>query len=170
MAGAEHRSNEGSICVVGLGNRYRRDDSVGLVVLEMLRSDLGEERVRLLPLGDDATALLDTLSACGRLVVVDGVMTGARPGHIHVWSWHPEFPALSARFSSHAISPMDVLRLAVQMGKEVPPTTIVGIEVDDVGHGTDISRSVRAALPTACALILDIVRERWRGDKEAGEV
>ena len=132
-----------TLCVVGIGNRYRRDDGVGPGVVRLLAE---APDLRLMDVGDDPLALLDLCTDCEALVLVDAVVTGAAPGTVHRWDLS-DTPSLNpaVRFSTHSLNPLEVLTLAQTLGRSLPRVILYGIEAGDVGPGEGLSPPVAAA-------------------------
>ncbi len=133
------------VCIIGLGNRFRQDDAVGLLVVEQLQHLPG---IMVLSLGDDPTSILDVCPQCETLILVDAVVTGAPPGTIHRWELHASPPReITARFSTHHLSPLDILQLARTFGPLPDRIVLFGIEVAQTGMGEDLSPPVKHAIP-----------------------
>jgi hydrogenase maturation protease len=78
-------SLEGTIAIIGCGNRCRRDDGAGGEVLDLLAArGLGcdPSKVRLLDAGTDGVGVMFAARGCRRLIVVDACRTGAAPGTV----------------------------------------------------------------------------------------
>ena len=84
----------GGVVVVGLGNRYRRDDAVGVVAADAL-NELALPDVRVITDIVEPVSLLEAWSAAGLAVVIDAaVVTPSTPGRVRrcvlaMWSPHP---------------------------------------------------------------------------------
>jgi hydrogenase maturation protease len=129
--------------VIGLGNRLRGDDAIGLEVAEALA---GAPGVRAIAHEGEPVDLLELWSGASEVAVVDAV-AGERPGRIHRLSsaeagagaWR------AAPASSHAIGLADVLELAAALGRLPGRLEVIGVEGDSFGTGTEPGARVREA-------------------------
>lgn len=144
------------ICV---GNPYRRDDGVGLAVLNELTKATQSART-----GPNAVATsFDAVEATGepaalislwsdhdRVILVDAMSTGAEPGTVHELvcrdgSWTAPPPSSSA--STHGLGVAEAVELAKVLNSLPRELRLIGVEVGDCGHGTGLSEPVAAAVP-----------------------
>jgi hydrogenase maturation protease len=82
--------------VIGVGNPYRGDDGVGVLVARRLR-DAGIEDVTVMEQDGEAAALIEALKEMDMAVLIDAAQ-GANPGAIH------RFDAASGKLPSHMFS------------------------------------------------------------------
>jgi hydrogenase maturation protease len=133
--------------VIGLGNAFRGDDAVGLLVARRLRDRVtGLARVLDRPvLGPDLLELWE-----GRVlaVVVDAMQTGRPPGTQHriEVGAHP-LPASLAATSSHGFSLAQAIALGQTLGRMPRRLVLFGIEATSFDPGTPPSAPVEAAVP-----------------------
>jgi len=150
----EHRG-----VVVGIGNRFRRDDSVGLQVLDALRPRL-PTCVEGIESNGDAVALMSTWDGADLAVLVDAVRSGGKPGTIYRFDGTHRLPA---RFfhaaSSHVLGLGEALELARALDRLPPRVVVVGVEAGDVAHGEGLSANVRPAVPRAADLVVRLLDE-----------
>jgi len=119
----------GSVVVLGLGNPLLEDDGAGLALLELLR-ELGPwpERLDLVDGGTWGLSLLPTICDTERLLVLDAVRTGARPGTV-LRGEGEAVPRLYERpLSPHQIDLREVLAAAVLLDALPADLVVVGIE------------------------------------------
>ena len=149
MCDAEHRG-----VVIGIGNRFRRDDSIGLQVLDAVTPRL-PTCVDAVESNGDAIALVSTFEKATLAVLVDAVRTGGKPGTIYRFDGNHRLPAKFFRAaSSHVLGLGEALELARALDRLPPRITVVGIEAGDVDHGEGLSPPAAAALPRAADLVL----------------
>jgi hydrogenase maturation protease len=150
----EHRG-----VVVGIGNRFRRDDGVGLLVLDAVRSRL-PTCVTAFESNGDAVALVSTWEGADLAVLIDAVVSGAKPGTIYRFDGAHRLPARFFRAaSSHVLGLADALELARALDRVPPRVLVVGIEAADVAMGDGLSAAVAAALPRAADLVIHLLDE-----------
>lgn len=143
--------------VAGIGNRFRRDDSVGLRVLDLVRSRV-PQCVEPVESNGDAVALVSTWEGASLVVLVDAVAAGGKPGTIYRFDGQDRLPARFFRApSSHVLGLGEALELARALDRLPEHVVVVGIEIDDVGHGEGLSPAVAAAVTRAADLVLALV-------------
>lgn len=143
--------------ILGLGNPLLKDDSVGLRVVQILRETLPENDS--LEISEDywgGLRLMERMVGYDRAVIVDAILTGSKPGTIHVLS--PEDVPTQRSASAHDVNLPTALALGRQAGAHLPDSQdilLIGIEAADVQtFDEDLSPEVEAALPDAVNAVL----------------
>jgi len=139
--------------VLGVGHPDRGDDVAGAMVARALDDTPGV--VARIVSGDPSQVLTDPLwDSAERVVLVDTVRTGHRPGTVHHWSGQRLLEHLPATGGgTHDLGVATTLHLAAALGRLPPALTVIGIEgaCFEVGHPP--CRPVRhAAAMVAAAL------------------
>ena len=149
------------IHVIGVGERWRRDDSVGLIVADHLRS-LGLTDADVRTVSGEGTALLECWSADDDVIIIDAVASGAEPGVVHRWAAHERpIPAWCFRHTTHAFGVAEGIELARTLRRLPRRLIVYGIEGADWGMGEGLSTTVNQAVPTVVDRVRRDVR-RWR--------
>jgi hydrogenase maturation protease len=144
------------ILVVGTGNSWRGDDSVGLEVASALRGRLPES-VRVLATEAEQSSLLDEWEGCGSVLIVDAVHSDAAAGTIHRVDLNAEtVPYAVLQGSTHHFSLGDTIELARALKRLPAKALFFGIEGESFSPGEPLSPAVAAAVP---AIVEEIVRE-----------
>ena len=140
--------------VVGVGNRFRRDDSAGLEVADLLRERVAQD-VEVLTLEGEPTVLLDVLAGAELTILVDAVATAGSPGEIRRFDATDE-PVPNNVFgaSTHAFGLGETIELARTLGKLNGRVLVYGITGEDFSAGEALNASVEAAVQTAAAAIV----------------
>jgi hydrogenase maturation protease len=140
--------------VIGLGNLERKDDGVGVLLVEALREELaagawkpeGNRDVALVSAGTDSL-LAAAHAASGRWVIlVDAARMGLSAGEYRVFS--PGEAAISARgggLSPHDADLAETLGLINGLGC-AGRVRIMGIQSEDMGDGRGLSAHLQARL------------------------
>ena len=149
--------------IIGVGNEWRGDDAVGLLVARRLKEDQ-------LPQVEDAecrgtlTAVREAWKDAAGVIVVDAVVSGGPPGTIHRFDAHGGgVPVeLSRSPSSHGWGVAEALALG-KVFQELPPFLVFyGIEGQNFGPGQEVSQEVEAAIPEAVRRIRREI-QMWLG-------
>ena len=156
------------VLVAGIGNFFLGDDAFGVEVVRRMSRRPLQNGMCLIDFGirgmDLAYALLDDYNGA---VLVDAAPRGGAPGTLYVIE--PDLDNLEAGpvVEAHGMDPVNVLRLARNLGGPRPPIRIVGCEpatVDPVHDGqTVLSAPVEAAVDGAITLIEALVKEWLKG-------
>jgi hydrogenase maturation protease len=140
------------VALIGVGNRYRRDDGVGpAVVAEIDKQQL--PGVTCTVAGAEPTELIEAWRDADLAVLVDAVLCDpSTPGRIHRTlgdAWHRPTAA-----STHGLGVPDALRLAAALRQEPGRLVIFAVQAADVGLGLGLSPAVQAALPALASAVL----------------
>ena len=149
----ECRSYEGTTVVLCLGNRYMGDDGVGPEVSRRLR---GMELGPLIVIRDSLTADLATVwefRAARRLIVVDAVRSGDRPGTVTRHSLLPRTGQAKPLPGLHGLDLSSAIDAASPEGVQID-VVVVGVEPKDCAAGQGLTPEVEAAVPTAVSAVL----------------
>lgn len=139
--------------VIGVGNDYRGDDAVGLLVARRIRA-LHLPQVQVIESDGECTKLMECWKGAERVILIDAVQSGAPPGTIHR-VMAQDLPAHWLHCSTHAFGVAEAIALAQALGQLPRPFSILGIEGSTFAIGAALSEQVAAAL----AVIVDLVRQ-----------
>jgi hydrogenase maturation protease len=132
--------------VIGVGNEFRGDDGAGLVVARGLRA-LAHPNVTVLEQRGEGAALLEAWGGAGRVIVVDAVSSGNKPGTIHRLEVGDQpLPAHFSGRSTHAFGLAEAVELARQLDRLPASLTIYGIEGKSYDLATGLSPEVKIAV------------------------
>lgn len=138
--------------VIGIGNSYRRDDGVGLVVAEdIAKRDLPGVRV-LTAIGEPGE-MLDAWSGAALAIVVDAAFgDGVTPGRIRRWT--PGEVDAPAVVSSHALGLAQTYALGDALGQIPDKLVVFTVDTADIGDGVGLTPAVADAVPRVVEAIL----------------
>jgi len=129
--------------VVGMGNEWRGDDGVGLLVARRLRAKaLAGVTVR--ELGDDPTRLLEAWAGADLVYLVDALWSGSEPGTTQ--RWEVSMGLMGERIfplSTHGATVADAVELARALKRLPRRLVIFGIEGQCFHMGCGVSLEVR---------------------------
>lgn len=147
-----------AILIIGIGNEYRSDDAVGLVVARALQAKRLPS-VSVQEATGEGTALLEAWKGSDVVILVDAVTSGAPAGTIHQLDAQssPISPRLFA-LSTHAFSVAQAVELARALGTLPERLMIYGIEGKHFVAGTGLSPEVEHAAQEALESIAELVQ------------
>jgi len=145
-----------TILIAGIGNPLRSDDGVGNQVIEALKKEpLSPE----ISLKECLTSfdIFDELTEYERILIVDAIQSGGKPGTIHKLSKEQlnQKPTLHT-FSSHATDFLTLIEIGERLypGRMPDSITIVAVEAEDVLTISDkCTPQVEKAIPDVVLLI-----------------
>ncbi len=141
------------VVVIGVGNRWRRDDIAGIAVLDELRERVGDD-IELVESDGEPTRLIDAFERAPKVVMVDAVVTGADPGSVHRFT-DAELPAqMGIGQSSHLVQLVETIELGRLLGKLPNGLVLIGIEATDFDNGEGMTEAVAVGVQEAVVAVL----------------
>ncbi|MCR4438788.1 MAG: hydrogenase maturation protease [bacterium] len=135
--------------VVGVGNVLLADEGVGVHAANLLQAARLPEHVRVMECGTNFMAAATHLRGARKVVIVDAVRAGSKPGTIHRLTYEElERAGAGLRFA-HQVSLLSSLRLLrlAEPALAKAEVILLGVEPATVSGGMEMSPEVRAALP-----------------------
>jgi hydrogenase maturation protease len=149
----------GRVLVGGVGYRWQRDASFGLVASDALARAPWPDHVQVVDLGYGALYVVQDLADAdppyARLVLLAGVARGRRPGELYRRRWQGPLPGpeeIQARVREAGAGVVDLDHLLVIAGYfGALPADVVTLELEpvEVGGGEGLSPAATARLPEA---------------------
>jgi hydrogenase maturation protease len=137
------------IGIIGLGNPLRRDDGVGLILLDRLQFLKKEFRKKITVIdgGTGGMNLLHLLSRFDTVLIIDAVDFKGKPGDTHLFTLEQirsqKTPIL---LSTHESDFINVLALSKQLNELPESLTLFGVQPYDVSYGTGLSKQIVSLL------------------------
>ena len=143
-------SLSGKSVVLCLGNKYLEDDGIGIRVADALKGVLGGDVLVEASQTMDLP-LLSQYEGASRVVVVDALKSGAKPGEVSRYTLVPNGRPLQALKGPHSLELHDFFDIAWQTGLLKCPVTIVGVEPKACGVGEGLTKELEEAIPRVVA-------------------
>ncbi|MGA6205182.1 hydrogenase maturation protease [Nocardia testacea] len=151
--------------IAGIGNIFLGDDGFGPEVVRRL-PEHPAAGARVVDYGIRGMHLAyDLLDPWDALVLVDAVPDRGTPGRIEVIRAEPGH-AENAALDAHAMDPAAVFAGVRALGGTVPPTVVVGCQVESVDERLGLSTPVGDAVDAAVATVGRVVAELLRPHEE----
>lgn len=152
-----------TVTVIGIGNDFRRDDGVGLVVAQAIRQ-LHLAGARVVTTNGEACTLIDTWSGSELAIFVDSdlsthaVDSSRQPGRIR------RLTNLSNEHcghftSSHGLGIIEALALGAALDRKPRRVAIYTVEAQDIGFGIGLSPPVAASVSEVVSAIIEETAE-----------
>jgi len=141
---------------IGVGNKYRSDDGVGLVVARKIHEKLIPS-VTVKEESGEGAALMEAWQGFQNVIIVDAVSSDAMPGTIFRIDANKEtVPIKFFHYSTHAFSVAEAIELTRAMNVLPSKLVVYGIEGNNFVAGTTISLLVQE---TAHKIIEQLIKE-----------
>ena len=147
----------GPTVVIGIGNRFRRDDGAALRVIEMLK-DRVPASVLLVESDGEPTRLIDSWTDVELAVVVETVRRGDPPGTVAAVEWEGWTGASATthqEHGSHSLGVLEAIALGDAVGRVPGRLRLIGIEPEDLGWGEGLTLQVARGTERAARIVLD---------------
>ncbi len=148
--------------LIGIGNYYGRDDSIGLRIAEHIGEAGLDHDFRAVDLGGNLLDLVHYLDAGSeQVLIVDSARMGLVPGEYEFFA--PERVASHktlAGVSTHEGDLLKVLEFAAAVGGERPPITILGIEPAELRDEPGLSGELESRFDEYVAAVLKFFAAR----------
>ena len=141
------------ILVIGIGNEYRSDDGVGLVVARELRVKNLPDMLIIESSGDGA-ALMEAWEAAQSVIIIDAASSRGAPGTIHHFdALAQSIPTGFSFHSTHAFGVAEAIGLARALQQLPPRLLVYAIEGENFSAGVGLSPEVARAVQKVIAQI-----------------
>ena len=150
-----------SILVLGLGNALMTDDAFGYRMIEALQERFRfPAAVAVLDGGTLGLDLLPRLEGIERLLVIDALEMGARPGTVFRLEGEEVPRAFASKLSVHQMGLQDLLAVAELQGHLPTELVVWGVQPGSIEMGLELTPPVVAAIEEAIAGVAGELR-RW---------
>lgn len=141
------------IRVIGFGNIFMSDDGVGIKVLETLPSLPGN--VEVIDGGTSAADLINYAKQCGKIVIIDAVDAGQKPGEIIRFGLKEidQFYKNIRSYSLHDFGLGQALELIRRLHLKTE-IIIIGIKPLNVSFGQELSERVKSKITEMAEMVL----------------
>jgi len=145
------------IRILGLGNFVRQDEGVGIHLLQQLAKILPPE-IDVLDGGTGGLFLIEFVENARRLIVLDAVEAGVKPGEIVIWRENEVPRYMSNKLSVHQMNFAEVLYWSNFQERFSDEIVVVGIQPECLEWGTELTKTVQKSLSKAVDEVLAILK------------
>ena len=137
---------EKQILCIGVGNDFRHDDAVGLIIARRL-GDKHMDNVEVIEASGEGASLMQLWAKYNYVIVIDAVKSDAKSGTIHhLNANHFEIPSDFFSYSTHAFSVAEAIEMARTLGQLPDDLLVFGVEGEDFTMGQGLSDCVEATV------------------------
>jgi hydrogenase maturation protease len=151
--GTRHPAPYRSVLVMGIGNILLSDEGVGIRIIEALQKKGYPDYVEVIDGGTGTLDLLEIISNRERVIIIDAVTGGSKPGTVYRFTPDDIRIKKLAPVSTHQFGFMEILDMAKLMGDLPHSIIIIGIEPEILNWGMNLSPVVSASIPKVLELI-----------------
>ena len=140
--------NENSITVLGVGNILLTDEGLGVHVVHQLEKEYEfSPAVNIIDGGTMGMELLSYMRGMKKLLLVDAVNGGEKPGTIYEFPHQETENYFTGNISVHEVGMQDILRIRALQEDPLEDAMVIGVEPASLEVGFEPSEIVQAALP-----------------------
>jgi len=139
--------------LIGIGNEYRGDDGLGLLVAREIRRR-ALPGLRVIEASGEGTALIATWQGAHCVLVVDAVTCGQLPGTLYRFdASRVQIPTDFFHYSSHTFGLAEAIEMARNLHELPPAMFVYGIEGQSYESEVGLSAVVLKCVPSLIHLI-----------------
>lgn len=140
--------------IIGIGNLILKDEGVGVHAVQRLEGVNLPQRVEVIDGGTDTMELLQVFRDYERIIVIDALKGGGKPGTIYRVTPEEIMHDRTRTLSLHEVGLLDVLGMARQLGGH-GEVVIIGVEPKEISCSIELSPEVEAELPRVMEAVLE---------------
>ena len=140
-------SSTNKILVVGLGNRLRGDDGLGVKVVEKLKQKEWGNEVSILNIGSSPINYLQEISHSKKLIAVDAIQGEKTAGSIYQLTLEEIKQQPHQTTNAHSYSLPQVIALAKETTDLPQEVTLFGLEPSNLQFADQLSSPIKKKLP-----------------------
>jgi hydrogenase maturation protease len=146
--------DDNDILILGIGNILLKDEGVGVHVVRKLKEMSLPENVEVLDGGTAGLDLADFIAGRKKLIVIDAVNAGEKPGTIYRLTEENLNIKFKAIMSFHEIDFLDALYMSIVMDEKPEEIVVIGIEPKDMSDGTELSPEIEERIPDIIKIVM----------------
>lgn len=133
------------ILVIGIGNMFRGDDAVGLILAERLKKQ-APDHITIIEESGSGIDIMESWKNADTVILIDTVHSGTRPGTIYRFdaSTTP-LPSKFFCYSTHLLGIAETIELARALHQLPPHLIVYGIEGKCFNMGAGLSTEIEEA-------------------------
>jgi len=135
--------------IIGVGNLLRRDDGIGIVLLEKLiekKSDL-PEGIEYIDGGTGGMNLLHMLALFDVALIIDAVNLNGKPGESKLFKSEDVCSKKSSiNISTHESDILKIINLSKELGEVPDELFIFGVQPKDTSSGNSLSSELQRSV------------------------
>lgn len=148
------------IIIIGVGNAFRSDDGVGIVIAQKLKAK-NIDGIEVIEESGEGVSLMNSWENFDHVIIVDAVSSGEKAGTIYYLdAINKEIPKSFFNYSTHAFSVAESIELSRVLGNLPQKLFIYGIEGKDFSAGQTLSPEIEEASLKVIDQIINSLEEK----------
>lgn len=150
------------VAIIGVGNLLMGDDGVGIhVIKELEKMDL-PAKVEVYDAMTNSFMVLEYMDGADKAIIVDAYKGDKKPGSIYKLKFDPEALKYQDRveLSLHDMDFIDALNSGKEAYTYPPEIVIIGVEPEKVSLDTELSPTLKKAVPEVIKAVLGEIDSR----------
>lgn len=140
--------------IIGVGNEFRGDDAVGLVVAQRLAA-LKLPDIRVIEHTGEGTDLIEAWEGVACVYLIDAVLTQGLIGSVYRFEAHDKpLPAQYFGVSSHALGVAEAIEISRSLGQLPAKVVVFGIGCRSFDPASSLTPEVRQAVENVVRQLL----------------
>lgn len=142
------------ILILGIGNILLKDEGVGVHVVKKLKEFSLPDNAEVIDGGTAGLDLIDFLANRKKVIVIDAVKAGEKPGTIYRLTEKNLNIKPKAIMSFHEIDFLHALYMSEVMGNKPEETIVIGVEPKDMSDGLELSPEIEERIPEIIKVVM----------------
>jgi hydrogenase maturation protease len=142
------------ILILGIGNLLLKDEGIGVHVVKKMKEISVPDNVEVLDGGTAGLDLVDFIEGRKKLIVIDAVNAGERPGTLYRLTEENLDIKQKAIMSFHDIDFLDALYMSETMNNKPEEVVVIGVEPKDMSEGLELSPEIEEKIPDIIKLVM----------------
>ena len=142
------------ILILGIGNILLKDEGIGVHVVKKLKESPLPVNVEILDGGTAGLDLTDFIANRKKVIVIDTVKAGEKPGTIYRLTEKNLRTGPKAIMSFHEIDLLDAIHMSIVMDEKPEEIVVIGIEPKDMSDGTELSPEIEERIPRIIEVVM----------------
>lgn len=139
--------------MVGVGNLLLKDEGIGVHIAHALQQIDVPHGTKIID-GGTSPDLPYYLKDIDKLIIIDAVKAGGKPGMIYRFHTHDLNIESEGIISLHELGLAQSLKMMRLMGNAPKETVIIGIEPKEIDWGTELSAELQQKIPEIINIVL----------------
>jgi hydrogenase maturation protease len=146
------------ILILGIGNLLLKDEGIGVHVIDKLKQMSLPDNVEVLDGGTAGLDLVDFIEGRKKLIVIDAVNAGEKPGTLYRLTEENLDIKPKAISSFHEIDFMDALHMSEIVNSKPEEIVVIGIEPKDMSSGLELSPEIEERIPRIIEIVMEEIK------------
>jgi hydrogenase maturation protease len=148
-----------SAIIIGIGNTLRKDDGVGIIVVEALERSLGSQgNITYETMQTGGVDILGSIEGFNLAIIADAAFMDAKPGEARWLEIEKASRSIRLYSSTHSVGILETLQIAKNIQNLDLPgeIAVLGIQAKEIeGFGEKLTKEVAEGAEVAFNMILD---------------